>query len=81
MITDNSSTKQPCTIDSVMLPAFGYRFKITSKLNNKVVGTGFFKFSKQLSTLELIDFFHQYTNGQYAGKESVINVDIFEAEA
>ena len=81
MSTENSNTKQPCTINSVMLSAFCYRFRITSKQNNKVLGTGFFKSSKHLSTSERIDFFHQYTNGLYLGKESFINVEVFEAEA
>ena len=56
MSTKNSNTTQPCTIDSVMLSAFGYRFKITSKQNNKIVGTGFFKVSKQLSSSEQLNF-------------------------
>jgi len=81
MCTENSNTKQPCTIDSVMLSAFGYRFKITSKQNNKVIGTGFFKTSRKFSEKEQIDFFHEYTNGGYLGKESFINVDVFETEA
>ena len=78
---DFSDKKQACIIPRVMRSAFGYRFKITSKENNKVFGTGFFKVSKEFSKDEQIDFLHQYTNGYYLNKKSFINIDIFEADA
>ena len=59
----------------------GYRFEITSKQNNSVLGTGFFKVSKKMSDAEQLDFFHQYTNNAYLNKESFLLITIFEATA
>ena len=64
-----------------MRSAFGYRFKVTSKQNNKTLGTGFFKSSRKITKDEQISFFHQYTNGMYLNKESFVSIDVFEAEA
>ena len=61
-------------------PAFGYRFKVTSKQNNSTLGTGFFRASKEMTKDEQISFFHQYTNGIYLNKEPFVSIDIFEAE-
>ena len=68
-----------CFLGGVMRSAFGYRFKVTSKQNNKTLGTGFFKSSRKITKDEQISFFHQYTNGMYLNKESFVNIDVFEA--
>lgn len=52
-----------------------YRFKITSKLNNTVVGTGEFKTSKEINEIEKISFLHQYTNKAYLNKTSFLNIE------
>ena len=68
-----------CFLGGVMRSAFGYRFKVTSKQNNKTLGTGFFKSSKEMTKEEQINFLHQYTNGHYLAKESFITIEVFEA--
>ena len=68
-----------CFLGGVMRSAFGYRFKVTSKQNNKTLGTGFFKSSRKITKDEQISFFHQYTNGMYLAKESFITIEVFEA--
>ena len=70
-----------CFLGGFMRSAFGYRFKVTSKQNNKTLGTGFFKSSRKITKDEQISFFHQYTNGMYLNKESFVSIDVFEAEA
>ena len=60
---------------------FGYRFLVTSKQDNRTLGTGFFKTSRKMTKDELLSFFHQYTNRMYIKQESFVNIDIFEAEA
>ena len=68
-----------CFLGGVMRSAFGYRFKVISKQNNKTLGTGFFKSSRKITKDEQISFFHQYTNGMYLAKESFITIEVFEA--
>jgi len=58
---------------------YRYRFKITSKQNDSILGTGFFKVSKKMTKEEQIIFLHQYNNGRYLDKESFITIDIVEA--
>jgi hypothetical protein len=60
---------------------YKYRYSVTSKINNKTLGTGCFKSSRKMTKDEQLDFFHQYTNGMYQNKEAFISIDIFEAEA
>ena len=60
---------------------FGYRFLVTSKQDNKTLGTGFFKSSQKMTKDERLSFFHQYTHGMYIKQESFVNIDVFEAEA
>ena len=60
---------------------WGYRFSVTSNQNNNTLGTGFFKSSRKITKDEQISFFHQYTNGMYLNKESIVSIDVFEAEA
>ena len=60
---------------------FGYRFSVTSNRNNEILGTGFFKTSRKMTRDELLDFFHQYTNGMYQKEGDFVSIDIFEAEA
>ena len=74
-------TALECFLGGVMRSAFGYRFKVISKQNNKTLGTGFFKSSRKITKDEQISFFHQYTNGMYLNKESFVSIDVFEAEA
>lgn len=59
----------------------GYRFSVTSKQNDKTLGTGFFKSSQKMTKDEQLSFFHQYTHGMYLKKESFVSIDVFEAEA
>ena len=68
-----------CFLGGVMRSAFGYRFKVISKQNNKTLGTGFFKSSRKITKDEQMSFFHQYTNGMYLAKESFITIEVFEA--
>ena len=77
---NNTDNKQLNTA-GVMPSAFGYRFSVTSKINNKTLGTGCFKSSRKMTKAEQLSFFHQYTNGMYQNKEAFISIDIFEAEA
>lgn len=77
---DNPQTQQ-LNIAGVMPSAFGYRFSVTNNLNNKTLGTGFFKSSRKMTKDEQLSFFHQYTHGMYLNKESFISIDVFEAEA
>ena len=72
-------TALECFLGGVMRSAFGYRFKVISKQNNKTLGTGFFKSSRKITKDEQISFFHQYTNGMYLAKESFITIEVFEA--
>lgn len=53
-----------------------HNFKITSKQNNEILGTGNFKTIKEISKQEQLDFFHQFTNGFYLNKEQIINIII-----
>ncbi|CAD0220384.1 hypothetical protein [Chryseobacterium sp. JV274] len=55
-----------------------YRFKITSRNNNSVLGTGAFTSSKEMNPTEQIDFFHQYTNGRYLNQENFVIIEIGE---
>lgn len=55
-----------------------YFFKITSKQNKAVTGTGNFKVSKKMNTPDQLIFFHQYTSGAYLNKEDFINIEIQE---
>lgn len=64
----------------VTCSAFGYRFKIMSKQNNSILGTGRFTSSTAMTKEQQIDFFHKYTHGFYLHKGSFIDVDIFEAD-
>ena len=77
---DNQHTHQ-LNIADVMPSAFGYRFLVTSKQDNKTLGTGFFKSSQKMTKDERLSFFHQYTQGLYLKQESFVNIDVFEAEA
>ena len=74
-------TALECFLGGVMRSAFGYRFKVTSNQNNKTLGTGFFRASKEMTKEEQINFLHQYTNGHYLAKESFITIEVFEAYA
>ena len=77
----NNAETQQLNIAGVMPSAFGYRFLVTSKQDNKTLGTGFFKTSQKMTKDERLSFFHQYTNRMYIKHESFVNIDIFEAEA
>lgn len=55
-----------------------YRFKITSNLNNGILGTGEFKSSKELSNDEQIRFLNEYTNGTYLKQIGYIKIEINE---
>lgn len=77
----NNQQTQQLNIADVMPSVFGYRFLVTSKQDNKTLGTGFFKSSKKMTKDERLSFFHQYTQGLYLKQESFVNIDVFEAEA
>lgn len=79
MPNKNKETEVPqCVQTSVSGSVFiSYRFKITSKQNNSVLGTGSFKVSKEMTDDEQLDFFHQYTHGFYLKQQNLfINVEI-----
>ena len=59
----------------------GYRFKITSKQNNSILGTGRFITSLKMANERQLSFFFFYTHGRYLGKEDFINIEIWEADA
>lgn len=79
--TVNEAESPAFLVGAVMRSVFGYRFKITSKQNNKTLGTGLFKVSREMTKEEQIDFLHQYTNRNYLNKEFFVNIDVFEADA
>lgn len=72
-LSPNTQSLQTCVSGSVFIV---YRYKITSKQNNSILGTGSFKVSKEMTEEEKLDFFHQYTHGFYLKKEQFINVEI-----
>lgn len=53
-----------------------YRYKITSKQNGQILGTGSFKVHKKMNETEQLFFLHEYTNGMYLKKEPYINIEI-----
>lgn len=57
-----------------------YRFKITSKQNGNILGTGLMTSSRLLDKTEQINLFHNMTHRQYLNSESYANVDIFKIE-
>jgi hypothetical protein len=69
----NRNASKECSV-------FGYRFKITSKQNNSILGTGLFKVSKEMEKEEQINFMHQYTNGYYLDKKSFIIIEMFKVD-
>jgi len=54
-----------------------YNFKITSKQNGQVAGTGSFKVSKEMTPEEQLNFFHQYTSGHYQCSENYFKIEIY----
>jgi hypothetical protein len=72
-LSQNTQSLQACVSGSVFIV---YRFKITSKQNNLISGTGSFKVSQKMTDQEKLYFFHQYTNGFYLKKEQFINIEI-----
>jgi hypothetical protein len=59
---------------------FGYRFKITSKQNGVVLGTGFMTSSKPLNQSQQMNLFHHWTHGKYLKSENYVSVSIFQAD-
>ena len=49
-----------------------YFFKIIDYRNN-LIGTGNFKVSKNMSELQKLNFFHEYTNGAY--KNQLVKIE------
>ena len=78
MSKENLNTASSQT--DVIRSAFGYRFKITSRQNNSILGTGLFTSSTAMTKKQQIDFFHKYTHGFYLHKYSFVDIDIFEAD-
>ena len=66
--------------NDVIRSAFGYRFKITNKLNGTILGTGRFTSSTEMTKAQQIDFFHKYTHGAHLHQVSFIDIDIYEAD-
>lgn len=60
---------------------YGYRFKITSNLNNSVLGTGFMTASKPLDETEQMDLFNRWTHGKYLRSENYVSVSVFQADS
>ena len=72
-----SEPLQQCSVSCSAL--YGYRFKITSNLNNSVLGTGFMTASKPLDEIEQMDLFHSWTHGKYLRAENYVIVSVFQA--
>ena len=77
----DSTQSQQLNTAGIIPSAFGYRFSVTSNINNKMLGTGFFKSSRKMTKAEQLSFFHQYTNGMHQKEGDFVSIDIFEAEA
>lgn len=73
-----SEPLQQCKVSGSAL--HGYRFKITSNLNNSVLGTGFMTASKPLNETEQMDLFHRWTHGKYLRSENYVSVSVFQAD-
>jgi MarR-like DNA-binding transcriptional regulator SgrR of sgrS sRNA len=52
-----------------------YKFKITHKQNNAVIGTGSFKVSKEMNEVQKLSFFHEYTSKAYLNKTNFLNIE------
>lgn len=57
----------------------GYRFTVVNNVDNKIIGTGLFKSTEQISEQEQLDLLHKYTNGIYLKCEGLLNIDIVES--
>ena len=75
----HSEPLQQCSVSDSAL--YGYRFKITSNLNNSVLGTGFMTASKPLDRTEQVDLFHSLTHGKYLRSENYVSISVFQAES
>lgn len=53
-----------------------YRFKVTSKLNNRVLGTGVMTSSKTLDDSEQMQLFHNVNHGLYMNNPEQVYIDI-----
>jgi len=53
-----------------------YRFKVTSKLNNRVLGTGVMTSSNTLDDSEQMQLFHNMNHGLYINKTDQVSVQI-----
>jgi hypothetical protein len=74
----HSEPLQQCSVSGSAL--YGYRFKITSNINNSVLGTGFMTASKTLDETEQMDLFHSWTHGKYLRSENYVSVSVFQAD-
>ena len=74
----HSEPLQQCSVSGSAL--HGYRFKITSNLNNSVLGTGFMTASKPLDETEQMNLFHSWTHGKYLRSENYVSVSVFQAD-
>jgi len=52
-----------------------YKFKITSKHDDSILGTGNFKVCKQMTEQQQLVFLHHYTNGCYL-RNQFVNIEI-----
>jgi len=57
----------------------GYRYTVVSNVDNKIIGTGLFKSTEQISEQEQLDFLHRYTNGIYLKYEGLLSIHIAES--
>lgn len=58
--------------------SFIYKFKVVNIYDNKILGTGNFKISEKMDEIRRLEFFHEFTNGIYLGKEPFISITIWE---
>jgi hypothetical protein len=52
---------------------------VVNNVDNKIIGTGLFKSTEQISEQEQLDFLHRYTNGIYLKYEGLLSIHIAES--
>jgi hypothetical protein len=57
----------------------GYRYAVVNNVDNKIIGTGLFKSTEQISEQEQLDLLHKYTNGIYLKDKGLLSIDISES--
>lgn len=58
-----------------------YRFKVTNKISNNVIGTGCFSTTNNMNESEQLDFVHKYTHGMYLKNISFLVIETYEVSS